>query len=136
LLFFVLFYVYPLKFVFTAMFDSSVISASEARALFMIWSLGYAAVFSVFTLLYLHAWRIRAPLALTALETMRTQVSLSDNLAMVIVALLSAASARLVADRFLGIAGYIYIVVPFYFWIVHSITGRRERRLHSQHSVS
>src|ERR1700691_2789800 len=39
LLFFVLFYVYPLKFLFTAMFDRSEISASETRALFTIWSL-------------------------------------------------------------------------------------------------
>lgn len=60
LLFFVLFYVYPLKFLFTAMFDSAEISAPEMRALFTIWSLGYAAVFSVFALLYLHAWRIRS----------------------------------------------------------------------------
>src|ERR1700683_871008 len=59
LLFFVLFYVYPLKFLFTAAFDNSEIEPSGARALFTIWSLGYAAVFSVFSLLYLHAWRIR-----------------------------------------------------------------------------
>src|ERR1700727_2875295 len=45
LLFFVLFYVYPLKFLFTAMFERSEISAAETRSLFTIWSLGYAAVF-------------------------------------------------------------------------------------------
>src|SRR5580658_10092064 len=40
LLFFVLFYVYPLKFLFTEIFNNSQIAASEARALFTIWSLG------------------------------------------------------------------------------------------------
>jgi hypothetical protein len=129
LLFFVLFYVYPLKFVFTQMFDSAALSASETRSLFTIWSLGYAAVFTVFTLLYLHAWRIRAQLELTPLEAMRTRVSLSDHLAMVVIALLSTALSLTVPDRYVGIAGFVYIIVPFYFTIVHSITERRERQL-------
>jgi uncharacterized membrane protein len=129
LLFFVLFYVYPLKFLFTAMFNSSEIGASEMRTLFTIWSLGYAAVFAVFTLLYLHAWRIRAQLTLTPLEALRTRVSLVDHLAMVIVALLSTAVARTMPDRFIGFAGYIYFIVPLYFTIAHSIAGRRERPL-------
>jgi len=129
LLFFVLFYVYPLKFLFTAMFDNPEISASEARGLFTIWSLGYAAVFAVFSLLYLHAWRIRAQLELTPLEAVRTQVSLLDQLAMVVVALLSTVLARTVPDRYIGLAGYIYFLVPLYFTIAHSIAGRRERQL-------
>jgi uncharacterized membrane protein len=129
LLFFVLFYVYPLKFVFTVMFDSAEISGAETRALFTIWSLGYATVFAVFALLYLHAWRFRAQLELTALEAIRTQVSLLDQLAMVFIALLSTALTRAMPDRYVGIAGYIYFLVPLYFTIAHSIAGRRERQL-------
>src|ERR1700678_3660226 len=53
LLFFVLFYVYPLKFLFSVVFDGYELEAAETRVLFTIWSLGYAAVFTVFTLLYL-----------------------------------------------------------------------------------
>jgi hypothetical protein len=89
----------------------------------------YAAVFAVFTLLYLHAWRIRVQLELTPLEAMRTQVSLLDNFAMVFIALLSMGLARTMPDRYVGIAGYIYFLVPIYFTIAHSITGRRERQL-------
>ncbi len=129
LLFFVLFYVYPLKFLFTAMFEHTEFEASEARALFTIWSLGYAAVFAVFALLYLHAWRIRAQLELTPLEAIRTRVSLLDHLAMVLIALLSTALARAVPDGYVGIAGYVYCIVPVYFTIAHSITGRQERQL-------
>jgi len=129
LLFFVLFYVYPLKFLFTAMFDRSEVEASETRALFTIWSLGFAAVFTVFTLLYLHAWRIRAQLELTPLETMRTRVGLWDQLALALVALLSTALARTMPDRYVESAGYIYYIVPIYFTIAHSIAGRRERQL-------
>jgi uncharacterized membrane protein len=128
LLFLVLFYVYPLKFLFTAMFERSEIEAPEARALFTIWSLGYAAVFAVFALLYLHAWRIRAQLELTPLEAIRTRVSLLDHLAMVLIALLSTALARAMPDRYVGIAVYIYCIVPVYFTIAHSIARRRERQ--------
>jgi uncharacterized membrane protein len=131
LLFFVLFYVYPLKFLFTAMFERSGFEASEARALFTIWSLGYAAVFAIFALLYLHAWRIRAQLELSPLEAIRTRVSLLDQFAMVLIALLSTALARAMPDRYVGIAGYIYCIVPVYFTIAHSIAGRRERQLQS-----
>ena len=129
LLFFVLFYIYPLKFLFTAMFNGSAISASEGRALFTIWSLGYAAVFAIFTQLYLHAWRVRAQLELTPLEAIRTQVSLLDQLAMVFIGLLSTVLARTMPDRYVGIVGSIYFLVPIYFTIAHSISGRRERQL-------
>jgi uncharacterized membrane protein len=131
LLFFVLFYVYPLKFLFTALFDRAEIAPPDARALFTIWSLGYAAVFTVFALLYLHAWRQRAPLELTPVEALRTRVSLSDQIAMVVIALISTLLARTLPDRYLGMAGNIYIAVPIYFTIAHSITGRRERQLAS-----
>jgi uncharacterized membrane protein len=129
LLFFVLFYVYPLKFLFTTIFNNTPISVSETRVLFTIWSLGYVAVFAVFTLLYLHAWRIRAQLKLTPLEALRTQVSLFDQFAMVLIALLSTALARTMPDRYVGIAGYIYFIVPLYFTIAHSIAARRQRQL-------
>jgi uncharacterized membrane protein len=132
LLFCVLFYVYPLKFIFTAMFDRSQFEATESRALFTIWSLGYAAVFTVFALLYLHAWRIREQLELTPVETMRTRVSLLDQLAMVFIALLSTVLARTLPDGYVGMTGYVYCIVPIYFTVVHSIAGRRERELASQ----
>jgi uncharacterized membrane protein len=129
LLFFVLFYVYPLKFLFTAMFERPEIEAPEVRTLFTIWSLGYAAIFAVFALLYLHAWRIRAQLELTPLEAIRTRVSLLDQLAMVLIALLSTALARAMPDGYVGLAGSIYCIVPVYFTIAHLIAGRRERQL-------
>ena len=129
LLFFVLFYVYPLKFLFSAMFDRSEMPVSEARALFTIWSLGYAAVFIVFSLLYLYAWRIRAQLELTPLEAMRTRMTLLDEISMVLIALLSTALALTLPDSYVQFAGYAYFLVPLYFTIAHSIAGRRERQL-------
>jgi uncharacterized membrane protein len=127
LLFFVLFYVYPLKFLFSMVFDQSQLEASDVRSLFTIWSLGYAAVYTVFGLLYLYAWRVREQLELTPLEAMRTRVSLMDQVCMVVVGVISILLAHTLPDALVGLAGYVYFLVPIYFWVVHSIAGRRER---------
>jgi hypothetical protein len=63
------------------------------------------------------------------LEAIRTQVSLLDQIAMVVIGLLATALARTVPDRYVGIVGPIYFLVPIYFTIAHSIAGRRERQL-------
>lgn len=136
LLFFVLFYVYPLKFLFTAMFDRSALSPDEVRTLFTIFGLGYAAVFTVLALLYLHAWRLRTHLQLSAVEALRTRVSLQDQIAMVAIGLLTTLLVRLLPESYLGTTGFIFVAVPIYFTIAHSISGRRERQLHSQASDS
>jgi hypothetical protein len=59
-------------------------------------------------------------------------VSLSDQIAMVFIALLSTVLARTLPDRNLSIAVNIYIAVPVYFTIAHRISARRERQLQSQ----
>jgi uncharacterized membrane protein len=135
LLFFVLFYVYPLKFLFTAVFDHFEMQVGQVRALLTIWSLGWAAVFAVFSLLYLHAWRMRAQLELTPVEALRTRVSLQDQVAMVVIALFSTLLARTLPERYLSIAANIYIVVPVYFTVAHAIAGRQERQLQIQAAV-
>jgi uncharacterized membrane protein len=129
LLFFVLFYVYPLKFLFSAMFNHAEMPVSEARSLFMIFGLGYAAVFTVFTLLYTHAWGLRSQLGLTPLETLRTRLGIANEIAMVVIGLLSAALAQLLPDRDVGLTGFTYLLVPIYFTMAGSFSGRRERQL-------
>ena len=126
LLFFVLFYVYPLKFMFSAIFNGTNLEAPDWRVLFTIFGLGYAAVFTVFALLYLHAWRHRAQLELTPLEQLRTRLSLLDQVVMVCIGLLSTLLARTLPDSLLGMAGYAYFTVGIYFTIAHSIARRWE----------
>jgi|SRR5215831_1364408 len=82
LLFIVLLYVYPLKFLFTlGMNDllfgrvaiAPVVSRAEAVALLAIYSFGFAGVYFAFALLYFHAWRSRARLELSELEQFDTR---------------------------------------------------------------
>jgi len=82
MLFLVLFYVYPLKFLFnfsvTALiFGGSVhpitMTGSQFTALLVIYGLGFAAVYLAMTLLYLHAYRLRDALELNELEKLDTR---------------------------------------------------------------
>jgi uncharacterized membrane protein len=129
LLFFVLFYVYPLKFLFTAAFSKQQFDVVEVRLLYSIFGLGYAAVFSVFALLYWHAWRVRAELELDPLETMRTRQSLIDQTALATIGLFSALLAQIMPPRGAAFAGFVYFAVPLYFTLSGHLWGKRERLL-------
>ena len=93
LLFVVLFYVYPLKFVFTAWFSSnheSVFSSWEqVRSMMTIYALGFIAVFVVFSLMYHHAFRKRVQLELTEEDVFFALEHIVECLVMVSIGLLS-----------------------------------------------
>jgi uncharacterized membrane protein len=128
LLFFVLFYVYPLKFLFGAMIlGGGRIEASEARTLFIVYGSGFAAMSLVLTLLYQHAWNKRGALGLNGVELGRTRRSLVDNAAMVVVGLLSILLAVILPLNLVGLAGYFYFVIPIYFAVAGRFFARRER---------
>src|SRR5579863_9245619 len=84
LLFVVLFYIYPLKFLFTLLvcqlsggvlathpLDES-IQLSQVPALMLIYSLGFSAVSAVFALLFRYAYGLRRELGLNEYESLRT----------------------------------------------------------------
>lgn len=132
LLFFVLFYVYPLKFLFNLAFRGGTrIGAGDARTLFLIYGCGYASVFLVFALLYLHAWRKREELALTPLERNKTRRSLIDHVAMSVIGLTSALLAWLLPLSWVNLAGYFYFVIGLYFTVAGLVFGKRARQLAS-----
>ena len=92
----VLFYVYPLKFLFnlsiTALLfgdaaQQASLTRSEFSQLLIIYGLGFAAVYSAMLLLYLHAWRLRDALNLNALERFDTRYQISRLVTIVAVAL-------------------------------------------------
>jgi uncharacterized membrane protein len=128
LLFFVLLYVYPLKFLFFALFGGGGnIEPYEVRTLFVIYGAGYAAVFLVLALLYWHAWKKREVLALNTLERLITRHTLIDHLAMVTVGLASALLAVTLPLQWVGMAGYFYFSIGLYFTLAGVIFGKRER---------
>jgi uncharacterized membrane protein len=129
LLFCVLLYVYPLKFMFTAAIGHSTYPEQEIRTLFTIFGCGFAAVFGVFWLLYRYAWSCRRELELTPLEQLRTRQSMMDESAMALLGIVSILLAQLAPRSALSMTGLIYFAIPVYHTIAGRIWGRRERRL-------
>lgn len=87
LIFVVLFYIYPLKFLFTILVNEALgfgnistspsIEISQAPILMIIYSLGYFAVFLTFMLFYLHAYHIRKELELNETEIYITRMGIN-----------------------------------------------------------
>jgi uncharacterized membrane protein len=106
LLFVVLFYVYPLKFLFTLALGelsggttgadlAAMIELRQVPALVAVFSLGYTAVFTVFMLLYLYAYGKRRELQLNEYECLRTRNDTISYAVVAAVGLLVAATAQL-----------------------------------------
>ena len=130
LLFCVLFYVYPMKFMFTGTFTQALdISEAQLRTLFLIFSGGYVAIFSIFALLYWHAWGKRSELALTPVECLITRHSLIHQAALVIIGLVSILLAETLPAQLIGLAGYWFFVIPPYFTISERIFAKQIKAL-------
>jgi uncharacterized membrane protein len=135
LLFCVLFYVYPMKFLFTAAFAQEGLTEEQMRNLFVIFGAGYVAIFAIFALLYWHAWRKREELALTPLERLITQHSLFHQGAMVLIGLGSMLAAVTLPVQLIGLAGLFYFITLPYFTVSERIFGKQQRSLAEQQQV-
>ena len=118
MLFLVLFYVYPLKFLFnfsiTSLFsDSSLqpvpMTRSQFSTLLVIYGLGFSAVYLAMTLLYFHAYRLRDALKLSELEIFDTRYQIFRLLTLVAVGLIAPLLARIPLLR--NWSSLIYIVL-------------------------
>ena len=107
MLFLVLFYVYPLKFLFNLSITGLVFSAGpsismtgrQLSVLLMIYGLGFAAVYLAMALLYVHAWRLRDALQLTELEKFDTQYFIRRLLTLSAVGVIAAVLGQVSAIR-------------------------------------
>jgi len=132
LLFVVLFYVYPLKFVFTMLFMEvtgtaapDALNALQGSVVMRIYAVGFAAVFVLFMLMYGHAYRLRHELELNVVETLETRNALQENMLLVMIAALS----FFVALRSPAWSGWVYALIGPVMTVHGSIFGRRVRLL-------
>ena len=132
LLFVVLFYVYPLKFVFTMLFMEITGTAPpgslndwQASVVMRIYAAGFAAVFVLFGLMYLHAYRLRHALGLSEVEALETRNSAQENALLV-----SIATASFVAAfRYPAWSGWVYVLIGPLMAVHGTIYGKRVRAL-------
>lgn len=141
LIFVVLFFVYPLKFLFTLVVGGlsggvlathpleNTIQYAQVPALMVIYSAGFSAVAAVFALLYRYAYSLREELELNEYESLRTRHAFYNQLAMVTLGFIVALTALLLPVRLSGLSGYLYTSIGIYYWIAESIFGKEEARV-------
>jgi hypothetical protein len=140
-LFVVLFYVYPLKFVFSIFIGAlsggllapphmeEMIQMSQVPTLMIIYSLGFAAVFGVFALLYRYAYSKRKELDLNDYEALVTRHATIGHVGTAILGLAIGATALLLPARYAGLSGYLYCLIGVYHTIIGAKFGNRETRM-------
>jgi uncharacterized membrane protein len=118
LLFLVLMYVYPLKFLFTLLIDelfglaeNETIETSQFPLLMVIYGAGFVAVQIVFVLMYLRAYSLRTVLELDARELSVTREEILSALLNISVALVSVAIAIFGGAGYIAWAGYAYLLL-------------------------
>jgi len=135
LLFVVLCYVYPMKFLFTLFFGQvlglhrrgageAAIEAGQVPMLFVIYGVGLIAVELTFTLLYAHAYRSRQVLELSPREAFLTRGAMGRNLVSASVAALSILIA-LTGALPVSWAGWVYFLNAPAHTIYGTVLGRR-----------
>jgi uncharacterized membrane protein len=128
LLFVVLFYTYPMKFMF-AMITTRSAGGADASQLFLIYGLGFAGIFAIYVLMYLHAWRKRDELELNPVERHDTITMLQMYGAYVAIGLLSVALGVTLTGRWLSLAGFIYFTIGPVSALIGMKRGRARQRM-------
>ena len=149
LLFVVLFYVYPLKFLFSTLVDrfmgghgevrlpngnvAAMIEMDQMGTLMLIFGAGYLAVFGVFVLLYWHAYRKRADLELNKLELFDTRNSIQESALNCGIALISMGLVFFGGAKYAGLAGITYMLTGVAMGANGTIMGSRRRRMEKEY---
>lgn len=138
LIFLVLFYVYPLKFLFTLLFSDQIYGAGRSPFimhkgdmgnLMAIYGMGFISIYLLFFFMYLHAFRKRIQLELNTLELFETKSKLYKSLVMVCIGLLSIVLSKVLPDKMTGLSGISYFLIGPALFIFYSYRGRRKRAL-------
>jgi Endosomal/lysosomal potassium channel TMEM175 len=146
LVFTVLVYVYPLRFMFGLMMAwigmitglplgtrrVSIAGPGDVNEMFALYGVGYVAMCLTLALLYHHAWRCRDALGLNALERFYTRSSMGVWLLLATTGALSVAVALAVPPTWVGAPGWAYMLLPVVMPLYGRVTGRKQERLRSK----
>lgn len=138
LLFVILFYIYPMKFLvgflITLFFGDgqgvfgNVIQPEEVPALMITYSVGYIAILAIFLLLYRRAWRFRDALELNPVEVFLTRQTMLTFAVMIGVGMLSVVLAAIASvtksGLMMSLSGFCYWIT----WPATAILHRGEKQ--------
>lgn len=139
LLFVVMVYVYPLKFVFTIFMgmitgiqpsNTGHIRNDQVGDLFVIYGVGFMAVFLILALMNMRAYSLRETLELNPLERLMTRAEISRCLGISGIGLFSVVLALIIPGGAAGFAGIAYFLIGVVEYIVGwRFGGQREKLL-------
>ena len=136
LLFVVLFYVYPLKYLFGALagewsgtFSAQFRSQGEVQELVLLYGVGFAAAFMLIASLHVNAWRLREKLELSGTERLITMASIVDSVGIASIGLLSCALGLLLPVNHAADAGFAYVLIAPWKLLTGIYFGRKVRLL-------
>ena len=107
LLFVVLFYTYPLKFIFSLV-TGQIRNTAGGNMLMVIYGVGFAGIFSLFLAMYTHAWRLREKLELNEVERWDTQTNMLMYGSYIVIGLLSALAGGTLEGEAVKWSGLMY----------------------------
>ena len=131
LLFVVLFFVYPLKFLFSFAADAMMglpqhafDSGRQVRELMVLYGAGFAAIYFLFAALYWNGLRQRKKLALSDMEVTLTRGYIIDAAGVGSIGVLSCVVALILPLGWCGNSGWVYMLIG----VFKSVHGYRTRR--------
>lgn len=127
LLFVVLIYVYPLKFMFATLVEQRPEGPFASRGLYLLYGAGFCAVFLLIGLLYVNGLRQGARLRLTAFERVVTRGWIEDQWLTAAIGLVSALLALVVPNSLLWLPGVWYFAIAGVRTVSGFRNGRRRR---------
>jgi hypothetical protein len=131
LLFLVLFYVYPLKFLTLNLVGGKQVRSDAGgwQFVMLVYSTGAALVFAMFVLLYLYAWRRRTALELDASELLTLRFNLQAHLISTGLAIASIGLALVVSEEMMWLPGVWYGLMGPLHGINGYMAGRAQEKL-------
>jgi uncharacterized membrane protein len=141
LIFVVLFYVYPLKFLFTLavgglsggltlpreQLSRMVTTYHDLSVLWLVYSAGVIAVYGLFALMYQYAYKKRHELELDQYEALCTRNAVIHFSGFASVGVLVAIAALVAPAKYVGYAGFLFCLNALWGWIAGSILGKQQR---------
>jgi uncharacterized membrane protein len=134
LLFVVLFYVYPLKFLFLSAFGQNavVMTGADMRQVVLLFSAGLAAIYFLFSALYANAYRQRQKLALTPVETTLTRNFIMEEAGTGLIGILVCVVAAVLPGSHAGTACLLFLLIGGWKSFMGARSGRTARRMLAQ----
>lgn len=140
LLFLVLLYVYPLRFMASFLYNGLILrrdsgsyesfhtmTFADARTLMMLYSVGIALIYGVFATMYARAWSLRLKLELDSVERVRTKGEMHAHILSAGLGLFSFALAAW-SERWVPLAGWSYCLMGPVHGLHGWLTGRAVER--------